>query len=234
LIIQKAYRGYAFRKTFHLYKQRLNVQTLCFLQQIELINNDFCTKIIRTNYSVPLKALESCKQITTATTIKLFQHLFPAPLPLPLPKTNEISRPMEIINRTTNVPLAPTPTSIAITRQQLIPVNRSPSPVSKFAQVRDIFARAEAPKSIRMKHTFTPKPIANVHSAVQEYQKQHIQNQQPNFKRFVQLAPQNTRSRPNPPLTGFNQQKFGNHRVNLPAYVTSSPQQQIKPISRVR
>ena len=59
IIIQKCYRGFFVRKAFYRYRQRLNTQILCFLQQIELISIDFFTKIVKTNYSVSYKPIEN-------------------------------------------------------------------------------------------------------------------------------------------------------------------------------
>ncbi|CAF5184693.1 unnamed protein product, partial [Rotaria magnacalcarata] len=92
--------------------------------------------------------------------------------------------------------------------------NRSPSPtqsISKFAQVRDIFARAEVTTSVTT-HNNNNNAIKNhisinsttsqtipcveqcrspkattVLNAVQEYQRQHINVHQPAFKRFGQF-----------------------------------------------
>ena len=144
--------------------------------------------------------------------------------------------------------------------------NRSPSPVvfgSKFAQVRDIFARggggggapatAAYPSApIRaslpslsaipsLEQTRSPKTVT-VLNAVQEYQRQHINNHQSNLKRFSQfhngVVANLNRSATNGGLrsrnTGLNNNanKFP-VKQNLPAYVTSSPKQQPKPITRV-
>ncbi|CAF5092701.1 unnamed protein product, partial [Rotaria magnacalcarata] len=85
IVIQKCYRGFHFRKACSLYKQRLNIQMLCFLQQVELLNNDFFIKTVRTNYCVPLKSIESMTHNHKQSNNKIVQHLFPPPPPLPLP-----------------------------------------------------------------------------------------------------------------------------------------------------
>ena len=264
VIIQKCYRGYFFRKTFALYKQRLNIQMLCFLQQIDLINNDFFTKIVRTNYCVPMKSIESTSVMAKQSN-KLLQHLFPPPPPLPLPSKFEnfspsVSRqpdPMHV------VPTPPPPPLLTSSpRQPFMATSRStrsPSPVSKFAQVRDIFARAEAITSIPMKnptisnlissHTIpsiersrSPK-AASVFNAVQEYQRQHINNHQPMFKRFIpsiNTGPVSANRSPNiaplrpraPGHVNPNNNKLHN-KPSLSAHSTSSPQLQLKSITRV-
>ena len=180
IIIQKYYRGFHFRKTFQIYKQRLNIQMLCFLQQIELISNDFFTKNVRTNYCVPLKSIESTSQNNYKQSNKLFQHLFPPPppLPLPLPSTfeafspllsrhSDLSNPNRIQINTSSVPPAPPPPSASSFpsrstsfRQHLILTSPSPTlSVSKFAQVRDIFARAEAAISVPTHHSIPTKNL---------------------------------------------------------------------------
>ncbi len=222
IIIQKYYRAFRFRKGFHHYKQRLNTQMLCFLQQIELINNDFFTKVVRTNYCVASKSILN-HQIKN----KLIQHLFPPP-----PQFSELANLIKI------------PTVLSPSRHQS---NRSPSPtssVSKFAQVRDIFARAEAATSVITHH---PIPIKNhipanpppppllptptieqksltVLNAVQEYQRQHINIHQPVFKRFVSASSNPNRS---PNIAGLRPRVIGNNKLqnkqSIPAYATSSP-----------
>lgn len=237
IIIQKSYRGFRFRKAYFHYKQRLNVQMLCFLQQIELINNDFFTKVVRTNYCVPLKSIESTKTnyLNNKQTNKFIQHLFPPP-PSPIPIT---------------IPSIPPPLSPSI---------------SKFAQVRDIFARAESavipqqhipikshnPPIVTPLNTIpaieqsrSPKPVT-VLNAVQEYQRQHINIHQPAYKRFTHLnagAISNVNRSPN--IGGLKPRSIGQFAFNNksqnkqmpPMYGTSSPkqqqQQQPKSITRV-
>jgi hypothetical protein len=227
--IQKYYRGFLFRKTLQLYKQRLNIQMLCFLQQVELINNDLFTKVVRTNYCVPSKSIESTTNphINNKQSNKLFQHLFPPPPPLPLPSTFEVfspllSRRFDAMKIPIPTPPLPPPSVLPFTsrsppsRHHFLSTsrsNRSPSPassVSKFAQVRDIFARATATTSAVIHHSIPIKnPISSkiisshsvssieqcqspksvtVLNAVQEYQKQHIKNHQSVYKRFAQLG----------------------------------------------
>ena len=263
IIIQKSYRGFFFRKTFRQYKQRLHIQMLCFLQQIELINNDFFTKIVRTNYCVPFKSIESIGQVQLIQkqSNKLFQHLFPPPPPLPLPMKFEnfspvVSRSLESVQ----IPPPPLPSAL------LFSSNRSPSPVSKFAQVRDIFARAEAATSIITHHASpirnpvlsniisshtipsiersrSPK-AASVFNAVQEYQRQHIHHPQQIPKRFIQLNHNGSASANRSPNIGAlrsrsitnsnpNNNKLLNKQQSFSAYSTSSPQLQLKSISRV-
>lgn len=115
LIIQKTFRGFRFRKTFFLYKQRLEVQTLCFLQQIDLINQDFYTKIVRTNYCVAMKSIETLP--TAKVLVKSVPMMFPTPPPLPLPS-----------------PSAPSAPTISTT-------TTTTTGTTKFNQVRDVFAR---------------------------------------------------------------------------------------------
>jgi hypothetical protein len=288
ILIQKSYRGFRFRKFFHLYKQRLNMQMLCFLQQIELINNDFFTKVVRTNYCVPFKSIESTtnNHINNKQSNKLFQHLFPPPPPLPLPSTCEIfspllsrhsdsSNPARLPINTSSIPVPPPlPSALSFplrsspSRHQLILTSSSPtSSGSKFAQVRDIFARAETAStpvithhSIPIKNSI-PSNITSSHiipsieqtsnsksitvlNAVQEYQRQHINIHQPVSKRFIQLG-NNPISNVNrsPNIGGLRSRGIGHinfnnnnklqNKQNLPAYVTSSPQQQSKSITRV-
>ncbi len=273
VIIQKSYRGFRCRKTFHLYQQRLNIQMLCFIQQIELINNDFFTKIVRTNYCVPLKSIETINHShgNLKQSNKILQHLFPPPPPLPLPSKFENFSPRhsDSINALSNAPPAPIlpPSSVLSFTSRTSPSRHQylsaspPSPVSKFAQVRDIFARAEAAhhsnslknptiSNIISSHTIpsiersrSPK-AASVLNAVQEYQRQHINNHQPIFKRFVQLSNSGPSSANRSPNIGAlrsrgignvppNNNKLSN-KPSLSAYSTSSPQQQLKSISRVR
>lgn len=208
------------------------MQMLCFLQQIELVNNDFYPKLVRTNYCVPMKSIETFTNLPvfpTPTHVpmiskqiqKTFSYLFPPPPPLPLPsplsemttapKTNEISN-------SSNTFQLPRST-----------VHRSPSPLrtsSKFALVRDMFARgggsgggsATAGSSSGLmtnptKHMFTsmsnhssqgtpafetsrsPKMNTTVLNAVQEYQRQHINNRQSALaKKFAHLGVTSHRS----------------------------------------
>jgi hypothetical protein len=275
---------------------------LCFIQQIELISNEFFTKIVRTNYCVPLKSIESTATTTNSHNNnkqlnKLFQHLFPPPppLPLPLPSTFEkfsplLSRHSDLSNsnriqiNTSSVPPPPPPPAppppppppppsassfpsrSTSFRQHLILTSPSSTPpISKFAQVRDIFARAEAaisvpthhsiptknliPSNITSSHTIpsieqsrSPKP-ATVLNAVQEYQRQHINNHPPASKRFAQLgnsAILNVNRSPN--IGGFRSRAIGNVGLNnnklqnkqsLSGFTTSSLQQQTKTITRV-
>ncbi|CAF4483567.1 unnamed protein product [Rotaria sp. Silwood1] len=242
-IIQKCFRGYLTRKAYYLYRQRLHTQILCFLQQIELISNDFFTKIVKTNYSVPFKTIES-RSINISHNKKCIQkfsqYLFPPPPPLPLPSPFTILSPPlpppdaptsikpSII--TSSIPLPPPPPSLYLaarpspqSRHPLIATNRSPSPspstsaVSKFAQVRDIFARAEAaivhthhhhllhhpPISIKNhiqnQHTPSSHQVSSIErsrspksvtvlNAVQEYQRQHLNNHHVAYKRFGHLG----------------------------------------------
>lgn len=289
LVIQKCYRGFAFRKALSIHKQRFNIQVLCFLQQVELLNNDFFTKVVRTNYCVPLKSIETVthhqnhnqKQLNH----KIVSHLFPPPPPLPLPSafgphSSSLSN-LDSLNLL-KIPPHPVSSSILSLGSRLSPLhyhyhhhgiltsnsNRSPSPtqsVSKFAQVRDIFARAGTTTSVTTHH---PNPIKNniptnttiaqaapnleqarspkatyVLNAVQQYQKQHINNHQPAFKRFGQFSnsvTSNTNRSSNVSgikiravgSNGLNNNKPQN-KSNIPAYVTSSPKQQPKPITRV-
>lgn len=254
-----------------MYKQRLNIQMLCFLQQLELINNDFFTKTVRTNYCVPLKSIESTTNayLNNKQAYKLLQHLFPPPPPLPLPTTNEIFSPSLPHQSDLSNSIRIHPPSSALS----FPTRSSPSchhtilpcpssPVSKFAQVRDIFARAESTKPIKNHHSIPTKTHlgsshiissieqcsnskpANVLNAVQEYQRQHINISQPPYKRFIQVnnnsnvnrSPNIGALRPRAAshvgLNNNNNNKF-QHKQNLPAYTTPSPQQQIKPITRV-
>ncbi|CAF1653884.1 unnamed protein product [Rotaria magnacalcarata] len=234
IVIQKCYRGFHFRKACSLYKQRLNIQMLCFLQQVELLNNDFFIKTVRTNYCVPLKSIESMTHNHKQSNNKIVQHLFPPPPPLPLPlplpsSFGAFSSP--ISNFDSFIPIKipiNTSSSILSFTSRLSPIyhhqhhhsiltsnsNRSPSPtqsISKFAQVRDIFARAEVTTSVTT-HNNNNNAIKNhisinsttsqtipcveqcrspkattVLNAVQEYQRQHINVHQPAFKRFGQF-----------------------------------------------
>ena len=236
---------------------------LCFLQQVELINNDFFTKIVRTNYCVPMKSIESTNY---KQSIKMIQHLFPPPPPLPLPAKYENCSP----RYADPIPPPPAPifpptsalsvtSRVSPTRHQFLP-GSPPSPVSRFAQVRDIFARAEAAQhpnliknptisNIISSHTIpsiersrSPK-AASVLNAVQEYQRQHLNNHQPMFKRFIPLSQSGPASANRSPNIGalrsrvINQMTPNNNRLitkpSLSAYSTSSPQQQLKSISRV-
>jgi hypothetical protein len=197
---------------------------LCFLQQIDLINNDFYIKTVRTNYCVPFKSITN-SHINN-------KHFFPPPPPLPL-------HPDVSILPSSRHPLMLTSRS-----------NRSPSPtlsISKFAQVRDKFARAEVvtasipiktstpclPTIPSLEKTRSPQSLT-VLNAVQEYQRQHINNHQPAFKRFTQINNGNR----SPNIAALRSRgiapnnKFPN-KPSLPAYVTSSPKQPAKPITRV-
>jgi hypothetical protein len=257
---------------------------LCFLQQIELINNDFFTKIVRTNYCVPLKSIESTtphSHINNKQSNKLFQHLFPPPPPLPLPKPSEnfspllsrhsdSSNPIRIPINSSSAPPPPAPPPLpsalsfpsrsSSSHHHLILTSPSPptTSVSKFAQVRDIFARAEATTSVKNYHSIPTKnhiisshtipsieqcrspKSASVLNAVQEYQRQHINNHQPAVRRFVQSgnnAISNANRSPN--IGGLRSRGIGlnNNKLqtkpSLSAYTTSSPQPQPKSISRV-
>ncbi|CAF4394564.1 unnamed protein product [Rotaria socialis] len=240
-IIQKCYRGFVVRKAYHIYRQRLNTQILCFLQHIELISNEFFTKTVKTNYSVPFKNLEPRPInmfLNKTFTQRISQYLFPPSPPLPVPSpfsmfspplpppdAPTLIRPSMI---TSSIALPPPPPSLFLAirpspqaRHQVITTNRSPSPptASKFAQVRDIFARAEAAAVAANAHNFhshlhhqvpikthnpnqhiplinssshqvlpiernrSPKPVT-VLSAVQEYQRQHINANHIGQKRF--------------------------------------------------
>jgi hypothetical protein len=248
---------------------------LCFLQQIELINNDFFTKIVRTNYCVSLKSIESINHLqgNYKQSNRHSQHLFPPPPPLPLPLPskfeNNSPRYSDSINALSSNPpstlILPSLSNLSVTsrvspaRHQFLPES-SPSPVSKFAQVRDIFARAEAAhhsnpiknpiiSNIISSHTIpsiersrSPKS-ASVFNAVQEYQRQHLNNHQPMFKRFIPLSnsgPASANRSPNIGILrsrGLSHANSNNNKLNtkpsLSAYSTSSPQQQLKSISRV-
>lgn len=243
-VIQKCYRGFAVRKAYFLYRQRLNTQILCFLQQIELISNEFFNKTVKTNFSVASKnvepqALNIFQKHKYAQ--KLTQCLFPPPPPLPLPLPSPFGmfspplpppdaptsiRPSMI---SSSVALPPPPPSLFLgvksspqPRPALVTANRSPSPppisASKFAQVREIFARAEAAANTNNYHhnhaiyhhnpvrshiqnqplssinpathqvlsldrNRSPKPAA-VLDSVQEYQRQHMNNNHGAYKRF--------------------------------------------------
>ena len=305
MVIQKCYRGFIVRKAYSFYRQRFNTQILCFLQQIELISNDFFTKIVKTNYCVPVKSIEppSINISHHKYAQKFSQFLFPPPPPLPLPSPFTILSPPlpppdaptlikpSII--TSAIPLPPPPPALFLatrvspqSRQQSVITNRSPSPstssVSKFAQVRDIFARAEAAGAAIASHHYhhphhipikphiqsqhssainssshpvssaershSPKP-ATVLNAVQEYQRQHINIHQPVYKRFGHV-PVGISNRP----LNFNGNNYAKPRAIgsfissntkpilqnkqipptvLPNYISSSPKQQSKPITRV-
>lgn len=223
-IIQKCVRGFLVRKAFHRFEQRLNSQILCFLQQIDLISNEFFNKIVKTNYFVPTKHLETSSSINNKYAQKLAQYLFPPPPPLLLPSCAIQSPPLPPPNAPTTIKPAVIPASIAlpppppalILAARPTPTqvrhNRSPSPssvssASKFAQVRDIFARAEAASTphyqqqhVPVKHSIpqahhampieqsrSPKPTT-VLNAVHEYQRQHINNHQAAYKRFGHLG----------------------------------------------
>ncbi|CAF0769334.1 unnamed protein product [Didymodactylos carnosus] len=59
IIIQKTYRMHVVRKAFNellMDKQRLQTQILCFLQQIELINSEFYSKIVKSNFNAMVKS----------------------------------------------------------------------------------------------------------------------------------------------------------------------------------
>ena len=199
-IIQKCYRGFMVRKAYSLYRQRLSTQILCFLQQIELISNDFFTKIVKTNYCVPIKAIESSpinNFHNNKYAQKFSQYLFPPPPPpLPLPSSFTILSPplpppdaptsIRPSMITSSIPLPPPPPALFLasrpsprSRHQLIITNqsnRSPSPlssssISKFAQVRDIFARAEA--STANSHHYHHHHHLQHHIPI----KNHVQNQ---------------------------------------------------------
>ncbi|CAF1580482.1 unnamed protein product [Adineta ricciae] len=244
IAIQKYYRGFIVRKAYSLYRQRLQTQILCFLQQVELTSNDFFTRIVKTNYCVPTKSMESSliNQCNYNKYMQKFpQYLFPPPPLLPLPSSSflMLSPPLPPPDAPTSIkpsvvssviPLPPPPPALFLVsrssprpRQQITVPHRSPSPlssssVSKFAQVRDIFARAEAAAAthshhynhhhhfIPSKHSIQNQPIVppppsvnsvspliaqtrsprstTVLDAVQEYQKQHINNHQPTYRRF--------------------------------------------------
>ena len=217
IIIQKSYRGYRFRKTFSLYKQRLDVQTLCFLQQVELLNHDFYTKIVRTNYCVPIKSIDSLPNPLLHPTYskppaKSLAYFFPPPPPLPLPSPFAASTfpdsSKNLITTGCAPPLVSSSTAFLSSRPR---THRSPSPLpstSKFAQVRDVFARAQPAvchPPLAAKHLpstpvnislpTTPSADANrtlklttVLNAVQEYQRQHIKASQAPTKRFAHLG----------------------------------------------
>lgn len=214
IIIQKSYRGFRFRKTFSLYKQRLDIQTLCFLQQVELINHDFYTKIVRTNYCVPIKSIDSLPnpplhQNYVKPPQKSLSYFFPPPPPLPLPSPYSGSTAPDSARNPISTnglpPLASSLSTAFLSARQR--THRSPSPLpstSKFAQVRDVFARAQtgaAHPPAATKHVLNtalhtlPAADANhtlklttVLNAVQEYQRQHIKASQPSAKRFAHLG----------------------------------------------
>ena len=224
IIIQKYYRGFLFRKALNLYKQRLNTQMLCFLQHIELLNNDFFMKIVRTNYCVPLKSVDTKTNyhINAKQLNKLLQHVFPPPPPLPFPSTIGVFPPplshtvsLNSMKIQMNAPSVPSASAaLSPSRHRLISTshsNRSPSPtpsISKFAQVRDMFVRAEAKPSVTNHHPIPMKTHVSINpttlhtspsneqdhslkatsvlNAVQEYQRQHINIYQPHFKRLTQ------------------------------------------------
>jgi hypothetical protein len=242
IIIQKCYRGFRFRKAYFHYKQRISTQMLCFLQQIELINNDFYIKVVRTNYCVPFKSIELTTNNKQAN--KFIQHFFPPPPPLSSSSLLDSFR-------------IPIPVSS-------IPPPLSPS-ISKFAQVRDMFTRA-GPAITPLHHIppikpHTPPVVTSLHTipaieqsrspqsvivlnAVQEYQRQHINIHQPAYKRFAHLnlgSVSNANRSPNigggsrPRSVGqfsFTNNKLQNKQMQ-PVYGTSSPKQQPKPITRV-
>lgn len=214
IIIQKSYRAFRFRKTFSLYKQRLDIQTLCFLQQVELINHDFYTKIVRTNYCVPIKSIDSLPnpplhQNYVKPPQKSLSYFFPPPPPLPLPSPYSGSTAPDSARNPISTnglpPLASSLSTAFLSARQR--THRSPSPLpstSKFAQVRDVFARAQpgaAHPPAATKHVLNtalhtlPAADANhtlklttVLNAVQEYQRQHIKASQPSAKRFAHLG----------------------------------------------
>jgi len=304
IIIQKCYRGFFVRKAFYRYRQRLNTQILCFLQQIELISNDFFTKIVRTNYCVPFKSLDipSINNVHQNKYAQKFsQHLFPPPPPLPLPTPFAVlSPPLPPPNApisikpsiiTSSIALPPPPPALFLasrhspqSRHQVVVTNRSPSPstpsVTKFAQVRDIFARAEAAAVSNVHHYHhvpIKQPIQNLHplshqvssieqsrspksvtvlDAVQEYQRQHLNNHQPGYKRFGHLGGPihyrpmnfngNNHLRPrgigafisnninNRPLLQNKQLPPPTATTTItPSFISSSPKQPLKPITRV-
>ncbi|CAF4243978.1 unnamed protein product [Rotaria sp. Silwood2] len=292
IIIQKYYRGYIFRKAYYMYKQRLTILMLCFLQQIELLNNDFFTKTVRTNYCVSLKSIETITNNhgnNNKQANKFIQHIFPPPPPLPLPSTcgafssplshSDSLNPIKIpINSSLSSSILPLTSRLSPIHHNLILTchsNRSPSPtssVSKFAQVRDMFARAQITTSVITHHS---NPIKNhiqinttssqinttssqinssieqsrspksttVLNAVQEYQRQHINMHQPVAKRFTQLNNGvNSNVNRSSNIGGIRARVIGQsalnnnklqNKSNLPAYATSSPKQQPKPIARV-
>ena len=145
-IIQKCYRGFIVRKAYYFFQQRLNTQILCFLQQIELISNDFFTKIVKTNYCVPFKSIEPLSiniSYGNRYAQKISQYFFPPPPPLPLPSSFTIlSPPLPPPDAPTSIkpsiiissiPLPPPPPALFLasrsspqSRHQAI--NRSPSP----------------------------------------------------------------------------------------------------------
>ena len=234
-IIQKCYRGFRFRRVFGHYRQRLDTQMLCFLQQIEFINNDFFTKIVRTNYCVSLKAIESLPSPRPHVnnhrqSSKPLHYFFPPPPPLPLPSPFSVGGPtsaapeasahLKNLPPISLVPTPPPPPPLPPPAATFFParhrVYRSPSPsTSKFAQVRDMFVRGEGsavsasggvstttiihaqpptkhpPSSSQtlpsIDQSRSPKALT-VLNAVQEYQRQHINNHQQASKRFSHLG----------------------------------------------
>jgi len=232
-IIQKCVRGFLVRKSFHRFEQRLNTQILCFLQQIDLISSEFFNKIVKTNYFVPTKSLET-SSFNHKYAQKFSQYLFPPPPPLPVPSLSSssgviLSPPLPPPNAPTSIKPAIIPSSIVLpppppalilaarptpqSRHSAANHNRSPSPssvssASKFAQVRDIFARAEVAPTVHRHHVPIKQPAPQqthyvapliergrspaksntVLDAVQEYQRQHIHNPQAVYKRFAHLG----------------------------------------------
>jgi hypothetical protein len=266
------------------------------------MSNDFFTKIVKTNYSIPFKSLEipSINNFHQNKFAQKFsQYLFPPPPPLPLPSPYTVlSPPLPPPNAptsikpsvmTSSIVLPPPPPALFLasrpspqSRHQVVVTNRSPSPttpyVSKFAQVRDIFARAEAaaaaaanpnhyhhiPIKNHIQHPHSsshqvssielcnsPKSVT-VLDAVQEYQRQHINVHQSGYKRFGHLGggihnrPMNfngnnhvkprgigsfiSNNNNNKPLL---QNKQAPPPTIVPSYVSSSPKQPPKPITRV-
>lgn len=184
---------------------------------------------------MPYKSLEVSLINNNKYAQKFSQYLFPPPPPLPLPSSFSIqSPPLPPPNAPTSIKPYVIPSAVALpppppalflasrpspqNRHSFIGSNRSPSPstssVSKFAQVRDIFARAEAAAAaaanthhyhhIPLKHpipnSYTSSPQVStiersrspksvtVLDAVQEYQRQHINVHQPGYKRFAHLG----------------------------------------------
>jgi hypothetical protein len=176
IVIQKCFRGFIIRKAYQLYRQRLHTQFQCFFQQIELISNEFFTRVVKTNFCTPMKSV-ACSSAYMPQQMKYAQKMahclfpllplsqrLPSPLPIgitspPLPPPDAPTT-IKVSTVTSSIPLPPPAPALFLSsrpspqsRHPLIAVpqlhrSSSPSPsspiVSKFAQVRDMFARAEA------------------------------------------------------------------------------------------
>jgi hypothetical protein len=205
-IIQKSFRGYRSRKVLSNYKQRLHMQTHCFLQQIEFVNHDFYTRHVRTNYCVTRKSIDSlCHSPLTDHQFKpLVKTCFLMPTPLPLPS---LFANAPNVNETCRATVQ--------TSAVRLHARRSTSPLpstSKFAQVREMFARAQPTglscsiptktslpsvnlsavvvPSTEIVECTSPKATTVLH-AVQEYQRQHIRIHSMASKRFTPVCTNN-------------------------------------------